>query len=200
MTLLVFVLVAAAYGGAQTIAIRRFLRGDGCDLDEPDQFGRRDRDAQRIWFRLDRSEHERLVRWHCESSRFFAHLAVVVGILVLALAVVYGEAPHTAVAMLGIAVMAAVVAGVFVVERVLTHRTFGSTTELVVDAWGVRCTNAGACWRRPWSALHRWTEAPDGVFVDFAGNRALYIPRRAFENDSRFGALLASFTGRLVAL
>ena len=203
LLLLAFVLVATAYAVFQARAIRRYLRDEVSPFDEADvvehpAIGRSQR-AQRIWFRLDDHEHERLMRWHRASSRFLAKLAIVIGILFLAVAAVPG-APHTVVATVGITAMACVVAGAFAVEWALTRRTYASTTQIVVDGWGVRCVSAGQSWSSAWAELQRWIEQPDGVLVDFSGNRTLYIPRRVFDNDARWRAMLASATGRLIAV
>ncbi len=203
LLLLAFVVVATAYAVYQAHAIRQYLRGEVSPFEEADviehpAIGRSQR-AQRIWFRLDDHEHERLVRWHRASARFLAKVAIVIGILLLAIAAVPG-APHTVVASIGITAMAATVAGAFAVEWALTRRTFASTTQIVVDGWGVRCVSAGQSWSSAWAELQRWTEQPDGVLVDFSGRRTLYIPRRVFENDARWRAMLASFTGRLIAV
>jgi hypothetical protein len=198
-----FIVVATGYAAYEARAIHRYLRGEINPLEEADVIEHpaigRSRRAQRIWFRLESDEHERLMRWHHASARFMAKVAIVIGILLLAIAAV-PEAPHTAVAAIGITAMAVVVAGAFTVEFALTRRTFASTTQIVVDGWGVRCVSAGKSWSSAWTELQRWTEQPDGVLVDFSGSRTLYIPRRVFENDARWRAMLASFTGRLIAV
>jgi len=198
-----FALIATAYAVYEARAIRRYLRGEINPFEEADvvehpAIGRSQR-AQRIWFRLDDDERARLARWHRASARFLAKVAIVIGILLLAVAAVPG-APHTVVSGLGIAAMAAVVAGAFAVDWAMTRRMFAATTQIVVDGRGVGCVSAGQSWSSQWTELQRWTEDPDGVLVEFAGNRTLYIPRRVFENDARWRALLASFTGRLIAV
>jgi len=203
LLLLAFAVVATAYAVFQARAIRRYLRGEATPVEEwgvveHPAIGRSQR-AQRIWFRLDDHERGHLLRWHRASSRFLAKLAIVIGILLLAVAAVPG-APHTVAAIVGITAMAVVVAGAFVVEWALTRRTFASTTQIVVDGWGVRCDSAGQSWNSAWAELQRWTEQSDGVLVDFSGNRTLYIPRRVFDNDARWRAMLASATGRLIAV